>query len=817
MVKLRQDVAAAYQAGHPSAMPMATGRMTLSNLTFDHAILPTGWTVWRIPAGASVPEVVRQLKGQQGIYSVEPNYIVRPALATPNDGDWGVYETDPDYYLGFTDLTGIEFKKLWHLDDDSAFSAWSQWPNKYYTASTLPADRPIIAFIDSGCDMTHPDFINASGTGTDTSQGGQFITSESGSLINGVWTPGAGSVADPDAGGAMDGNGHGTHVTGLALAAANNGASVGSDGVIGTGYNCRGIVLKIFTSAGAAYDSDVDQAIIIAADDGASVINLSLAISPYSQYSQALQDAMNYAFQKGSLPVAAGAETGDVQSSAPGVGAGYLGQPYPGASSSALCVTADGAGQLLSTISGNGQFIDVAAPGGDFYLDQINITMIIQFVWSTATTYSSYLTQADLEPPYLNNYTYLAGTSMATPQVSGAAGLYMGSRGLTPGGWNNVATFRAIETAADDINGDPHGTWDTLQGYGALDMSSLIAGTNQRGADWGGIKGIIYLGGTVIGNVKVTAQSVNGGTIYSTTTLADGTYRFEGMPTGIYAVTASPYGNSKTQYARVEAGCDQPAEDLWCGTYTGDATPPVVPYFGVLSATTSTVNVEHWGYDPDTSIAYITFRIGTSSGGSNVMADTRIVPGDNDQAQLTGLSLQPGTTYYLQGTYTNGAGMTTTVTTTFTVGSASHLSGHLALGRWVGPQVPINYIIRKHGSMTTVATGTFTPDSSWNFTINYGTPGMYDVLLTFPRYLNRLVQGVVFGAGSSNVNVGMIGGDANGDNMVSSRDYGPVKLAMGSSPGDHNWNQMADLDGSGHVDMNDVQLIKRYMGASGAN
>ena len=45
MVKLRQDVATAYQAGHPSAMPMATGRMTLRNLTFDHAILPTGWTV----------------------------------------------------------------------------------------------------------------------------------------------------------------------------------------------------------------------------------------------------------------------------------------------------------------------------------------------------------------------------------------------------------------------------------------------------------------------------------------------------------------------------------------------------------------------------------------------------------------------------------------------------------------------------------------------------------------------------------------------------------------------------------------------------
>ncbi len=820
LVKLRQDVAAAYQAEKPTAsafgMNFNLSPNSLSQLTFDHAILPTGWTVWEVPQGTNIPYLASQLRKQPGIYAAEPDYLVRPAIATPNDGDWGVLEQDPQYYPGYSDFSTVEFKKLWHLDDINALAGWSVWPNQYYTASTLPAKRPIIAIIDSGCDMYHPDFINSGGTSTDVGSGGQFITSLSGSILNGVFTPGIGSETNPDAGGAIDGNGHGTHVTGLALAAANNGDSVGTDGVIGTGYPCQGIILKIFTSAGAGYDSDVDQAIIQAANDGANVINLSLAISPYSQYSQSLQDAVNYAFQLGTLVVAAGSENGSSQGS-PGTGAGYLGQAYPAACSSSLGVTNNGTGQLISTFSGSGQFIDVAAPGGDAYIDLINAEAIIQGVWSTATTYSSYLVTAGLVPPYLENYTYLIGTSMATPIVSGAAGLYDGEFGLTQGGWSNVQAFRALESSADNVDFNPNGEWDPIEGYGPLDMGALMSNTNQRGATYGGIKGIVYLGGTVVPNTIVTATPVSGTGSYSTTTLSDGTYRFQGMPAGIYKVQASPFGFPKVQYARVEAGSDQPGFDFWCGNYSGDSTPPVVPYFTVTNATNTSVTVRHWGYDPDTSIASIVFRIGTTAGGNDVMPDTIIVPGDNNMCTLSGLNLTAGVQYTLQGTYTNGAGLTTVVQTQFETGSLLQVTGKVNLLLWHGGPQPISIEVRPHGSLIPLFTGTVTPDASGNYTLNYyGTPGTYDLSYKASHWLRKDINGVSLTAAQAlSESVALINGDANGDNKVDSSDYGFVKRHYGATPSSSNWDPMADLNGDGKVSSADYSVVVFFYGRVG--
>ena len=78
--------------------------------------------------------------------------------------------------------------------------------------------------------------------------------------------------------------------------------------------------------------------------------------------------------------------------------------------------------------------------------------------------------------------------------------------------------------------------------------------------------------------MAVRAKKTNNtGVNYSTTTRADGGFRFESLPPGTYNVTTAPFGAAKTKVATVIAGSDQAGFEMWCGTYTGDETPPRSP------------------------------------------------------------------------------------------------------------------------------------------------------------------------------------------------------------------------------------------------
>ena len=95
----------------------------------------------------------------------------------------------------------------------------------------------------------------------------------------------------------LDTDGHGTHVAGIAAAATNN-----STGVAGVGFQSNLLSVKVLNSSGTGYYSWIASGIIWAADNGAKVINLSLGgTSP----SKTLQDAVNYAWNKGVVVVSA--------------------------------------------------------------------------------------------------------------------------------------------------------------------------------------------------------------------------------------------------------------------------------------------------------------------------------------------------------------------------------------------------------------------------------------------------------------------------------------------------------------------------------
>jgi len=173
---------------------------------------------------------------------------------------------------------------------------------------------------------------------------------------------------------AADDNGHGTMAAGVAAAAGYN-----RTGVAGICWNCRILPVKVLGADGSGAYSDIADGIRYAADQGATIINLSLG---GADDSQVLRDAVDYADEKGSLVVAA---------------AGNQGSPephYPAAIPSVLAVGAVDEHDTRYPWSNYGtSWVDVTAPGCN---------------------------PAQQRTGAIGQY---CGTSSATPFVAGIAGL----------------------------------------------------------------------------------------------------------------------------------------------------------------------------------------------------------------------------------------------------------------------------------------------------------------------------------------------------------------------------------------------------------
>lgn len=197
--------------------------------------------------------------------------------------------------------------------------------------------------------------------------------------------------------------GHGTHVAGISAASTNN-----SLGVAGLGYNSSLMNVKVMGDTGWGSYSWIANGITWAADNGAKVINMSLG---GSSASTALEDAVNYAWNKGVVVVAAAGNSGNSSLF------------YPAFYSNVIAVAATDNVDQLASFSTRGDWVDVAAPGVTIYSTTINST-----------------------------YGYNSGTSMASPHVAGLAALVFTKVSDTNGnGLLNDEVRNCIQTYADPI------------------------------------------------------------------------------------------------------------------------------------------------------------------------------------------------------------------------------------------------------------------------------------------------------------------------------------------------------------------------------
>lgn len=202
---------------------------------------------------------------------------------------------------------------------------------------------------------------------------------------------------------AFDDQGHGTHVSGIIAAEADNDYSM-----TGINQSTKILPVKVLDASGYGDTEQIAYGILYATDQGADVINMSLG----GGYSRVLEYAMRYANERGVTIVAASGNDGWEEVS------------YPASSKYAIAVGATNKLDLVSDYSSYGKDLDLVAPGTDI---------------------------PSLLPD--GNVTLMSGTSMAAPHVAAVAGVLKSiNPDLTPGQLENLLTASAddVEFIAED-------------------------------------------------------------------------------------------------------------------------------------------------------------------------------------------------------------------------------------------------------------------------------------------------------------------------------------------------------------------------------
>ncbi|MFS0765106.1 S8 family serine peptidase [Peribacillus phoenicis] len=244
------------------------------------------------------------------------------------------------------------FKKMESPNDPAYIDQWHHkklGTNAAWTKS-MGSKELIVAIIDDGIDRNHEDLKGRIVNAYDTIRNRKHIVPK---------------------------GEHGTHIAGIIAGSANNG--IGGTGVA---PNVKLMPINVFDGE-YADTADIIEAIHYAVQQKANIINMSLGDTSYSE---ALNKAVQEAYKKGVLIVAAAGNEGDMGKNVQRV--------YPAAFSHVISVAATDSRDKRPGYSNYHSTVDIAAPGDD--------------ILSTL--------------PY-GKYGWMSGTSMATPMVAGVAAL----------------------------------------------------------------------------------------------------------------------------------------------------------------------------------------------------------------------------------------------------------------------------------------------------------------------------------------------------------------------------------------------------------
>jgi subtilisin family serine protease len=309
-----------------------------------------------------------------------------------------------------------------------------------------------IGIVDSGVDATHPDLAGKIDAQAD--------------CIGGSCREGT----------ARDSDGHGTVVAGIAAAKTDNGT-----GIAGVAPDARLVIARVLGADGAGVTEDINRAIQWVVDKGARIVNLSLGEPDFvivSRLGTPLKPGIAYAWSRGAIPVLASGNYEEL---------GGSGSANYGDLHAVVVGATDKAGKVpaYSTSLGNAQW-GLVAPGGNGDGPGVDI----------------------LSPLPGGRYGWAAGTSMATPHVSGTLALLL-AQGLSPsaaverllatldrsvpcglGCQGRLNTKAAVTAPPPTTTTTPPAEVAAAAGAGEDDVDPLLAGV-------AGVLAVLAAGGTV--------------------------------------------------------------------------------------------------------------------------------------------------------------------------------------------------------------------------------------------------------------------------------------------------------------------------------
>jgi serine protease len=319
------------------------------------------------------------------------------------------------------------FGRQWGLANIDAEQAWS----------TATGTGALVAVVDTGVDLGHPDLD------------GKVVSYPDADFVEPRGTcSGKGKVKTCVQDGAQDANGHGTHVAGIAAAETGNGV-----GVAGTAPGARVLPVRVLDADGTGYADQLAAGIRFATAKGADVINLSLGWLPGQGTALTITGEL--------APVYAAIDEAWAAGVVVVIAAGNDSFPLcsePSAHPRAVCVGATDRNDLRSYYSSSDATMTstfLMAPGGvgnPVLCDEGEII-------------STYLRSAGSVCDE-TGYELLAGTSMATPFVSGVAAL------LAAKGLSNAAIVDCLASSADDLGAPGR---DPVFGYGRVNAARAVS------------------------------------------------------------------------------------------------------------------------------------------------------------------------------------------------------------------------------------------------------------------------------------------------------------------------------------------------------